>query len=62
MNMSKAQWRNSGVAAALLLCAVAGAPHAAVLPSAADAQAHQHAIANALALASQVQGRVTDYR
>jgi len=35
---------------------------AAVMPSGADAQAHQHAIANALALAVQVQNSVSDVR
>lgn len=44
-----------------LLCGSALAA-AAVMPSAADTQAHQQAIANALALAAPVQARVADYR
>jgi len=54
-------WPRAGLQA--LVCALA-APLAlaAVMPSGADAQAHQHAIANALALAAQVQSSITDYR
>jgi len=54
-------WPRAGLQA--LVCALA-APLAlaAVMPSGADAQAHQHAIANALAQAAQVQTSVSDYR
>ena len=52
----------AGVVCALVYGFAAISAGAAVMPSDADMQAHQHAIANALALAAQVQARVVDYR
>lgn len=61
MKISKSILLRQGMLACASLCG-ASLAGAAVMPSAADAQAHQHAIANALGLAAQVQARVLDYR
>jgi len=64
MNPANCSRRAAGARRVLLAALLCGASlaGATAMPSAADAQARQHAVANALALAAQVQARVADYR